>query len=158
MQTAFFLNAVSTSVAATGLTEIKWHGTRNGNSGDSKIDLHGVHGQTLVVRLNIATQALDGLQIEGLAGPDDTDWLVLASTQADYTVGTASPWVHIASVFTTATGAYVDGNVVTAAAAKSVLLVLRTWGLTALRIKVSAGGNSAVVTGYATGYNQSMSA
>lgn len=106
----------------------------------------------LMMSVTTATQAIDDFQIYGQAHPDAL-FVDITPTSATWATPTTPSWrVKNSSVFTTSSGAYVDGDLNTLATTETGYLEVDVTGLYMFKFSASAAADSASISGYWTLY------
>lgn len=107
-----------------------------------------VAGRSLLAfHVTTATQAIDDLNVYARAHPSG-QYVDITPTSATWATPTTPSWrIKNSAVSTTSSGAYVDGDLNTIATTENGYLEVDVTGLYDVVIKVSAGADSAAVSG-----------
>ena len=138
-----------------GVTSVTSAETNITFGGRDSIKCDNKHIQTLVIRLDNVTTDLNTLKIYGLVHDDDTVWVPLAVAAVDYT-GSSNRYVKDAQVYTTSTGATVDRDLASIAAAQYGLLVLAVPGFAQIKVTATTASSTATVTSFVQGYSSDV--
>jgi hypothetical protein len=130
---------------------IRWTSDRSAvtvaGTGLTSVAVIPVGGRTLLCfHFEVDTQAVDDVQVYAKAHPDATAADITPTSATWATPTTPSRRILHSSVYTTTTGAYVDGDLNTVATTESGYLEVDVTGLYEVEIKMSAGADSAAVT------------
>ena len=122
-------------------------------AGDKEyIDLLPHRIRYLVMRVSVATRALDAFKVFGKVHPDDDTWVYLAQVRADFAENRTG-YVLRSRTHLTATGGYIDGDPTGLKTTEFSVIALNVVDFCQIQVRAQGDGGDAVVTAYAAGFN-----